>query len=184
MRFCVTAQQNSKELRIKNAWKGVQTAKKPRRVCAAHGANKVKIIFSGGKWIRLQERKARLAKSNPCSAYVGKNTSRLASWVRLQTRKPCAARLVSRTHAALLNFHAFGVKIMRAAGCSPLKREPSVAVSESQNLRFCPSSLYRGVSFEACQKFIFDTLSLGGGFCCIVSGSGAQDNGCGRIFSL
>ena len=25
------------------------------------------------------------------------------------------------------NFHAFGVEIMRAAGCNPLKREPSVA---------------------------------------------------------
>ena len=164
--------------------RAVQTVIKPRRVCAAHGANRVKIIFSGGKWVRLQERAARLVKSNPCSAYVGKNTSRPASWVRLQTRKPCAARLVSRTHAALWNFCAEGAEIMRAAGCSPLKREPSVAVSESQNLRFCPSSLYSGVSFEASQKFIFDSLSLGGGFCCIVSESGAQDNGCGRIFSL
>ena len=34
-----------------------QTVKKPRSVCAAHGANKVKIIFSGGKWVRLQTRK-------------------------------------------------------------------------------------------------------------------------------
>ena len=164
-----------------------RTVKKPRRVCAAHGANKVQSVFSGGKWVRLQERKrsaARLAKSNPCSAYVGKNSLHPASWVRLQTRKLCAARLVSRTHAALWNFCAEGAEIMRAAGCSPLKREPSEAVSESQNLRFCPSSLYRGVSFEASQKFIFDSLSLGGGFCCIVSGSGAQDNGCGRIFSL
>ena len=35
-------------------------SKKPRRVCAAHGANKVKIIFSGG-------------------VYVGENTFRPAS---------------------------------------------------------------------------------------------------------
>ena len=46
---------------------------------APAGANKVKIIFSGGKWVRLQERAARLAKSNPCSAYVGENTLRPAS---------------------------------------------------------------------------------------------------------
>ncbi len=49
---------------------------------APAGANKVKIIFSGGKWVRLQEHKrsaARLAKSNPCSAYVGENTFRPAS---------------------------------------------------------------------------------------------------------
>ena len=95
MRFCVTAQQNSKELRIKNAWKGVQTAKKPRRVCAAHGADKVKIIFSGGKWVRLQEHKrsaARLAKSNPCSAYVGKNSLRSASVEFLRRRRRNYAR--------------------------------------------------------------------------------------------
>ena len=42
--------------------------KKPRRVCAAHGANKFQSVFSGGKWVRLQERAARLAKANPCSA--------------------------------------------------------------------------------------------------------------------
>ena len=107
MRFCVTAQQNSKELRIKNAWKGVQTAKKPRRVCAAHGANKVKLIFSGGKWVRLQEHKrsaARLAKSNPCSAYVGENTSRPASWVRLQLCKLCAAQLVKSNPCSAVEF--------------------------------------------------------------------------------
>ena len=107
MRFCVTAQQNSKELRIKNAWKGVQTAKKPRRVCAAHGANKVQIIFSGGKWVRLQEHKrsaARLAKSNPCSAYVGENTSRPASWVRLQLCKLCAAQLVKSNPCSAVEF--------------------------------------------------------------------------------
>ena len=57
-----------------------------------------KSVFSGGKWVRLQERKrsaARLAKSNPCSA---------------------------------VEFSRPGVKIMRAAGCNPLKREPSAAV--------------------------------------------------------
>ena len=52
------------------------------------------------------------------------------------------------------NFCAEGAEIMRAAGCNPLKREPSEAVSESQNLRFCPSSLCSAVSFESgCQKF-------------------------------
>ncbi len=35
---------------------------------APAGANKVKIIFSGGKRVRRQERAARLVKSNPCSA--------------------------------------------------------------------------------------------------------------------
>ena len=30
---------------------------KLRRICAAHGANKVKILFSGGKWVKRQERK-------------------------------------------------------------------------------------------------------------------------------
>ena len=78
--------------------------KKPRRVCAAHGANKVKIIFSGGKWVRLQERKARLVKSNPCSAYVDKNTSRPASWVRLQLCKLCAAQLVKSNPCSAVEF--------------------------------------------------------------------------------
>ena len=78
--------------------------KKPRRVCAAHGANKVQIIFGGGKWVRLQERAARLVKSNPCSAYVDKNTSRPASWVRLQTRKRSAARLVKSNPCSAVEF--------------------------------------------------------------------------------
>ena len=66
---------------------------------------------------------------------------------------------LSRTHAAhtsgktlyalqVWNFRAAGVEIMRAAGCSLLKCEPSEAVSESQNLRFCPSSLCSAVAFE------------------------------------
>ena len=44
--------------------------KKPRRVCAAHGANKVKIIFSGGKWVRLQERKARLVNKRESKSLI------------------------------------------------------------------------------------------------------------------
>ena len=69
---------------------------------APAGANKVKIIFSGGKWVRLQERKrsaARLAKSNPCSAYVGEILLALQVW----------------------NFCAESAEIMRAAGCKPLQ---------------------------------------------------------------
>ena len=42
---------------------------KSRAEFAPAGANKVKIIFSGGKWVRRQERAARLVKSNPCSAH-------------------------------------------------------------------------------------------------------------------
>ena len=81
-----------------------RTVKKPRRVCAAHGANKVQSVFSGGKWMRLQERKARLAKSNPCSAYVGKNSSRPASRVRLQLCKLRAAQLVKSNPCSAVEF--------------------------------------------------------------------------------
>ncbi len=84
--------------------KNAQEEQKPRRVCAAHGANKVRIIFSGGKWVRLQERKARLVKSNPCSAYVGKITLRPASWVRLQLCKLCAAQLVKSNPCSAVEF--------------------------------------------------------------------------------
>ena len=145
MKFCVTAQQNSKELRIKNAWKGVQTAKKPRRVCAAHGANKVQIIFSGGKWVRLQEHKrsaARLAKSNPCSAYVGENTSRPASWVRLQLCKLCAAQLVKSNPCSAVEFLC--------------RRRRNYARSRVQ----APQTRAQrsGSRLKACQKFIFDKL--------------------------
>ena len=70
----------------------LSACQKPRRVCAEHGANEVKIIFSGGKWVRLQERKARLVKSNPCSAYVGENTSRPASVEFLRQRRGNYAR--------------------------------------------------------------------------------------------
>ena len=82
----------------------LSACQKPRRVCAEHGANEVKIIFSGGKWVRLQERKARLVKSNPCSAYVDKNTSRPASWVRLQLCKLCAAQLVKSNPCSAVEF--------------------------------------------------------------------------------
>ena len=80
---------------------------KSRAEFAPAGANKVKIIFSGGKWVRLQEHKrsaARLAKSNPCSAYVGENTSRPASWVRLQLCKLCAAQLVKSNPCSAVEF--------------------------------------------------------------------------------
>ena len=59
----------------------------------------------------------------------------------------------SRTHAALWNFHAEGVKIMRAAGGNPLKREPSEAVSESQNLKRESKSLI--LSLELTQRADF-----------------------------
>ena len=87
--------------------KGRNLSAKSLAEFAPAGANKVKIIFSGGKWVRLQEHKrsaARLAKSNPCSAYVGENTSRPASWVRLQTRKLCAARLVKSNPCSAVEF--------------------------------------------------------------------------------
>ena len=58
---------------------GLSDCQKSLAEFAPAGANKVKIIFSGGKWVRLQERAARLVKSNPCSAYVGENTFRPAS---------------------------------------------------------------------------------------------------------
>ena len=105
--------------------------KKPRRVCAAHGANKVKIIFSGGKWVRLQEHKrsaARLAKSNPCSAYVGENTSRPASWVRLQLCKLCAAQLVKSNPCSAVEFLRFQrrnyarSRVQDPSNASPAKR--------------------------------------------------------------
>ena len=63
--------------------------------------------LSGGKWVRLQEHKrsaARLAKSNPCSAYVGENTFRPASWVRLQLCKLCAAQLVKSNPCSAVEF--------------------------------------------------------------------------------
>ena len=61
---------------------------------------------------------------------------------------------------------------MRAAGCNPLKREPSEAVSESQNLKreskslilsleltqradFAPRALYSGITFERFLKIYF-----------------------------
>ena len=69
----------------------LSACQKPRRVCAEHGANEVKIIFSGGKWVRLQERKARLVKSNPCSAYVGKNTSQPANVRTARQRRAVSA---------------------------------------------------------------------------------------------
>ena len=84
--------------------KGRNLSAKSLAEFAPAGANKVEIIFSGGKWVRLQERKARLVKSNPCSAYVGENTSRPASWVRLQTRKRSAARLVKSNPCSAVEF--------------------------------------------------------------------------------
>ena len=101
--------------------------------------------------MRLQERAARLAKSNPCSAYVGENTSRPASWVRLQLCKLCAAQLVKSNPCSAVEFsrlwrgnyaHSRVQLPMRTSphrdrgGCKPpFKREPSEAVSESQNLK-------------------------------------------------
>ena len=75
----------------------LSACQKPRRVCAEHGANEVKIIFSGGKWVRLQERKARLVKSNPCRAYVGKISLRPASVEFSRQRRENYAR--SRVHS-------------------------------------------------------------------------------------
>ena len=85
--------------------KGRNLSAKSLAEFAPAGANKVKIIFSGGKWVRLQERKARL---------VNKRESKsLILLLELIQR--------SRTHAALWNFCAEGAEIMRAAGCNPLQ---------------------------------------------------------------
>ena len=56
----------------------------------------------------------------------------------------------SQTHAALWDFRANGAEIMRAAGCNPLKQEPSAAVSESQNLKRESKSLI--LSLELTQR--------------------------------
>ena len=129
--------------------RAVQTVIKPRRVCAAHGANRVKIIFSGGKWVRLQERKARLVKSNPCSAYVGKNTSRPASWVRLQTRKRSAARLVKSNPCSAVEFsrqrreNYARSRVQAPSNASPAKRVVFESVSKTflTRSRFTPPRL-------------------------------------------
>ena len=89
--------------------------------------------------MRLQERTARL---------VNKRESKsLILLLELIQR--------SRTHAALWNFCAEGAEIMRAAGCKPLKREPSEAVSESQNLKRESKSLI--LSLELTQRADFVT---------------------------
>ena len=49
-------------------------------------------------------------------------------------------------------------KLCAQQGANPFKREPSVAVSESQNLRFCYSNLYSVVAFESLSKILFDKL--------------------------
>ena len=46
-------------------------------------------------------------------------------------------------------------KLCAQQGANPFKREPSVAVSESQNLRFCYSNLYSVVAFESVSKILF-----------------------------
>ena len=48
----------------------LSACQKPRRVCAVHGANEVKIIFSGGKWVRLQERAARLVNKRESKSLI------------------------------------------------------------------------------------------------------------------
>ena len=101
--------------------------------------------LSGGKWVRLQEHKrsaARLAKSNPCSAYVGENTSRPASWVRLQLCKLCAAQLVKSNPCSAVEFLC--------------RRRRNYARSRVQ----APQTRAQrsGSRLKACQKFIFDKL--------------------------
>ena len=62
---------------------------------APAGANKVKIIFSGGKWVRRQERAARLVKSNPCSVVEFLRWKR-RNYARSRVRSPSNASLAER----------------------------------------------------------------------------------------
>ena len=61
----------------------LSACQKPRRVCAEHGANEVKIIFSGG-------------------VYVGENTSRPASveFLRFQRRNYARSRVQFPSNAS------------------------------------------------------------------------------------
>ena len=126
----------------------VRLSKKPRRVCAVHGTNRFKIIFPGGKWVRLQTRKlcaARLVKTNPCSAYVGKNTLRPASWVRLQTRKRSAAGLAKSNPCSAVDFLCL--------------RHRNYARSRVQSPQM--RAQRSGAHLKDCQKRVFDNLKFG-----------------------
>ena len=50
--------------------KGHNLSAKSLAEFAPAGANKVKIIFSGGKWVRLQERKARLVNKRESKSLI------------------------------------------------------------------------------------------------------------------
>ena len=81
--------------------------------------------LSGGKWVRLQEHKrsaARLANKR-------ESKSLILLLELIQRSRTHAAHTSGKTLLALQvwNFCAEGAEIMRAAGCKPLKREPSEA---------------------------------------------------------
>ena len=109
--------------------KGRNLSAKSLAEFAPAGANKVKIIFSGGKWVRLQERKARLVNKR-------ESKSLILLLKLIQRSRTHAAHtsgkilLSSQTHEG----RAFGAPFVRCSELQPLKREPSEAVSESQNL--------------------------------------------------
>ena len=88
---------------------------------------------------------ARLVKLLPCSAYVRENTSRPVSWVRLQTRKLCAACLVKSNPYSVVEF-------LRAAGGSPFKHEPSEVGRVCERVKKFFDTLEPAAS-HACSRF-------------------------------
>ena len=128
-----------------------------------------------GETPRAQAQRSAIGEVEPMQRIVGKNTSRPASWVRLQLRKLCAIGQVEPMQRCGISVPK-AQKLCAQQGASPFKCEPSEAVSESQNLKreskslilsleltqradFAPRAYAALSHLRACQKYFFDTLS-------------------------